>query len=315
MERHFSFKLPENRHFDVIGLGLNAVDHIITVPHYPEFNSKIRLLSHSEQPGGQVASAMTALARLGCKTRYIGKVGDDEAGKLQLSRLRTEGIEHSYVKCVSQTTNQIAFIIIDAKSGERTIIWDRDEKLAFEAQEVEETAISSGKVLHIDGHDVEADIIAAEFAHKAGMAVVIDVDNFYPGADKLLPHVDFLVTSSDFPFRVTGIRENKTALARLKEISGSYFVAMTLGKDGVMAYHEGEYLIVPGFEIDCQDTTGAGDAFHGGFIYGLLQNMSIKETLRFANAVAAMKCQKLGAQTGLPSLLEVKKFLSEKTKL
>ncbi|KAF0248838.1 MAG: ribokinase-like domain-containing protein [bacterium] len=312
MERNFSFALPENRPFDVVGLGLNAVDHIITVPHYPEFNTKIRLLSHSQQPGGQVASALTALARLGCKTRYIGKVGDDQAGQLQLSRLKAEGIEHTYTKCVSQATNQIAFIIIDSKTGERTIIWDRDERLAIQAEEVEEAAICAGKILHIDGHDVEADISAAQFAHKANMAVVIDVDNFYPGADKLLPHIDFLVTSSDFPGRVTGISDYKAALAKLKEISGSYFVAMTLGKEGVLAYHEGEYLTVRGFEIDCSDTTGAGDAFHGGFIYGLLQSMTIKETLRFANAVAAMKCQKLGAQTGLPSLAEVNKFLSER---
>jgi sulfofructose kinase len=315
VERNFSFNLPKCRPFDVVGLGLNAVDHIITVPHYPEFNTKLRLLSHNQQPGGQVASALTALARLGCKTRYIGKVGDDQAAKLQLSRLKAEGIEHSYVKSISQTTNQIAFIIIDASSGERTIIWDRDERLAFQAQEVEEMAICEGKVLHIDGHDVEADIRAAQIAHKAKMAVVIDVDNFYPGADKLLPHIDFLITSSDFPRRVTNISDYKDALAKLKEISGSYFVAMTLGKEGVLAYHEGEYLTVPGFEVDCRDTTGAGDAFHGGFIYALLQSMSIEETLRFANAVAAMKCQKLGAQTGLPSLVEVNKFLSERSKI
>jgi sugar/nucleoside kinase (ribokinase family) len=315
VERNFSFNLPKDRPFDIVGLGLNAVDHVITVPHYPEFNSKIRLLSHSQQPGGQVASALTALARLGCKTRYIGKVGDDEAGRLQLSRLKIENVEHSYVKTVKNAANQIAFIIIDAKNGERTILWDRDDRLAFQAEEVKEEAIISAKILHIDGHDVEADIVAAQYAHKAGMAVVIDVDNYYPGADKLLPHIDFLVTSSDFPYRVTQIKDNKLALAKLKEISGSYFVAMTLGKEGVLAYHDGEYLTVPGFEINCQDTTGAGDAFHGGFIYGLLNCLSVKETLRFANAVAAMKCEKLGAQTGLPTLEEVKKFLLERPNL
>jgi sulfofructose kinase len=312
VEKNFNFPLPENRPFDVVGLGLNAVDHIIVVPKYPEFNTKIRLSNHSQQPGGQVATALTALARLGCKTRYIGKVGSDFSGDLQLSRLKAEGVEHSFVKQIANATNQIAFIIIDEQNGERTIIWDRDEKLAFSAEEVEEEAISSGKILHIDGHDVAADILAAQMAHKAGMAVVIDVDNFYPGADKLLPFVDFLVTSSDFPRRVTGISEPKQALAKLKEVSGSYFVAMTLGQDGVLAYHEGEYLQVPGFEIICRDTTGAGDAFHGGFIYALLNEMSILETLRFANAVAAMKCLHLGAQTGLPTLAEVKNFLAGK---
>jgi sugar/nucleoside kinase (ribokinase family) len=311
VERNFSFNLPKDREFDVVGLGLNAVDHVVVVPHYPEFNTKIRLLSHSQQPGGQVATALTSLARLGCKTRYIGKIGDDLSGQLQLSRLTAEGVEHKYLKCIPGATSQIAFIIIDSRNGERTIIWDRDDKLAFAPEEVEENVIATGKILHIDGHDVAADIVAAQMAHKAGMAVVIDVDNFYPDADKLLPYVDFLVTSSDFPRRVTGISDHKESLAKLKEISGSYFVAMTLGRDGVLAYHEGEYLHVNGFEIDCRDTTGAGDAFHGGFIYGLLANMTITETLRFANAVAAIKCTQMGAQTGLPTLEQVKAFLAK----
>ncbi|MEW6732185.1 MAG: PfkB family carbohydrate kinase [Acidobacteriota bacterium] len=311
----FNFSLPTTRPFDVVGFGLNAVDHVIVVPHYPEFNSKIRLREHSRQPGGQVASALTALARLGCRTRYIGKVGDDDAGALQFARLASEGIEHSYVQRVAGATNQIAFIIIDANSGERTILWDRDERLAFMPEEVNASAIATGKILHIDGHDVDADIAAAQAAHAAGMAVVIDVDNFYPGADRLLPLVDFLITSSDFPRRATGVTEPREALKRLKEISGSYFVAMTLGREGVLAYHEQEYLHVPGFAVECRDTTGAGDAFHGGFIYGLLQGMSIIETLRFANAVAALKCKQLGAQSGLPTRAQVESFLKQQPEI
>jgi sugar/nucleoside kinase (ribokinase family) len=308
----FNITLPADRPFDVVGFGLNAVDHIIVVDRYPEFNSKTRLRAHSLQAGGQVASALTALARLGFRARYIGKIGDDEAGALQQARLTAEGIEHSYAHQVANAANQIAFIIIDAASGERTIIWDRDERLAFQPQELDATAITAGKILHIDGHDVEADIRAAQLAHSAGMAVVIDVDNFYPGADQLLPHIDFLITSADFPRRATGIEEPRRALAKLKEMSGSYFVAMTLGREGALAYHEGEYIHVPAFEIECRDTTGAGDAFHGGFIAGLLQDLDIKETLRFAHAVAAIKCRHYGAQAGLPTRAEVIKFLSER---
>lgn len=307
----FELTLPQDREYDVVGFGLNAVDEIIVVANYPEFNSKIRLREHSAQTGGQIASALTALARLGCRTSYIGKVGDDAAGNLVLSRLAAEGIEHSSVIQVAGSRNQIAFIIIDATNGERTIIWDRDDRLAFAAEELDPARIVQGKILHIDGHDVAADIRAAEIAHNAGMPVVIDVDNFYPGADKLLPHIDYLVTSSDFPRRVTGISEPREALTRLKEISGSYFVAMTMGRNGVLAYHQGEYIQVPGFAIECRDTTGAGDAFHGGFIYGLLQGMDIMETLRVANAVAAMKCLQYGAQSGLPTLVELEKFLSQ----
>lgn len=305
----FELSLPEGREYDVVGFGLNAVDHIVVVPAYPEFNTKIRLIEHSRQTGGQVASAMTALQRLGCKTRYIGKCGSDDAGRLVLERLAREGIEHSYVIQVPDAANQIAYILIDSRNGERTIIWDRDERLAFEPDELNPQAIASGRVLHIDGHDVEADIRAAEIARAAGMPVVIDVDNYYAGAERLLPLVDYLVTSSDFPRRFTGISNPKEALVRLKEMSGSYFVAMTLGKDGVLAYHEGEFIHVPGFEVECLDTTGAGDAFHGGFIYGLLQGYTIEQTLRVANAVAAHKCRSYGAQNGLPTLAQLEEFL------
>ncbi len=305
----FELSLPEGREYDVVGFGLNAVDHIVVVPSYPEFNTKIRLIEHSRQTGGQVASAMTALQRLGCKTRYIGKCGSDDAGRLVLERLTREGIEHSYVIQVPDAANQIAYILIDSRNGERTIIWDRDEQLAFKPDELNPQAIASGRILHIDGHDVEADIRAAEIARAAGMPVVIDVDNYYAGAERLLPLVDYLVTSSDFPRRFTGISNPKEALVRLKEVSGSYFVAMTLGKDGVLAYHEGEFIHVPGFDVECLDTTGAGDAFHGGFIYGLLQGYTIEQTLKVANAVAALKCRSYGAQNGLPTLTQLEEFL------
>lgn len=309
----FELKLPEGRAYDVVGFGLNAVDHIVVVPAYPEFNTKVRLIEHSRQTGGQVASALTALQRLGCKTRYIGKCGSDDAGRLVLERLALEGIDQSYVIQVPDAYNQIAYILIDSRNGERTIVWDRDERLAFTPDEINPEAIVSGRILHIDGHDVEADIRAAQIARAASMPVVIDVDNYYPGADRLLPLVDFLITSSDFPRRVTGISSPKEALVKLKEISGSYFVAMTLGKDGVLAYHKNQFIHVPGFEVECRDTTGAGDAFHGGFIYGLLQGYTIEQTLRVANAVAAHKCLSYGAQNGLPTLAELQDFLQARS--
>lgn len=305
----FELSLPEGRAYDVVGFGLNAVDHIVVVPTYPEFNTKVRLIEHSRQTGGQVASAMTALQRLGCKTRYIGKCGGDDAGRLVLQQLAHEGIDYSHVIQVPEASNQIAYILIDSRNGERTIVWDRDDRLAFKPDEIDPEVITSGRILHIDGHDVEADIRAAQIARAAGMPVVIDIDNYYSGADRLLPLVDFLITSSDFPRRVTGISSPKEALVRLKEVSGSYFVAMTLGKDGVLAYHNSHFIHVPGFEVECRDTTGAGDAFHGGFIYGLLQGYTIEQTLRVANAVAAYKCRSYGAQSGLPTLAQLEEFL------
>jgi sugar/nucleoside kinase (ribokinase family) len=301
----FGLSLPANKPFDVVGCGLNAIDYLITVPHYPAFNSKVRLVDCTLRPGGQAATAMVTLARLGCRTRYIGAVGFDDLGTRQLASLAEAGVEHSQVKIVEGATSQLAFIIIDQQTGERTIIWARDERLTMQPQGLDRQAVTSGRILHLDGHDVAASIQAARWAREEQIPVVIDLDNAYPGVEHLLPLIDYLVTSSDFPQRVTGISDHRAGLKALKERYGNYFVAMTLGADGALAYHDGEYIHAPGFKVDCRDTTGAGDAFRGGFIYGLLQGMSLAETLRFANAVAALNCQALGARGGLPTLEQV----------
>jgi sugar/nucleoside kinase (ribokinase family) len=298
--------------FDAVAFGLNAVDHLIVVPHFPEFNTKIPYLAHKVAPGGQCATAMVTLARLGLKTRYIGKVGNDDTGKLQINSLISEGVDTSSIIIEDGAESQTAFILIDKASGERTVIWNRDEKLGISEEEVDRDAVTSGRVLHLDGHEVRASIVAAQYAREAGIPTVLDIDNIYPEAERLLPLIDFLISSSTFPERMIGESDLRTALKILAEKNGSYLTAATLGEDGVLAYIQGEYIHSPGFKVECRDTTGAGDAFHGGFIYGMLNGYSVEEALRFSNAVAALKCLDLGARTALPRLDEVEKFLADK---
>lgn len=305
----FGIELPSGKPFDAVALGLNAADHLIVVPHYPGFNSKVELLSHTLAPGGQCATAMVALARLGMRSRYIGKVGSDDLGRFQISSLESEGVECSGVTIAEGSESQIAFILIDEASGERTVIWHRDERLMIEASEVDRNAVISGRVLLLDGHNVAASIAAARYARDAGVPTVLDIDNIYDGSDELFPLIDFLVSSTSFPLRMTRESDLQTALKKLSEMTGSLFVAATLGQDGVLAYFNGRFIHSPAFTVDCKDTTGAGDAFHGGFIYGLLAGLSIEETLRFANAVAALKCRGIGARTSLPTLEEVNELL------
>lgn len=307
---NFAIPLPENKPFDAVALGLNAVDHLIVVPHYPEFNSKVKFLSHTLAAGGQCATAMVALARLGLRTRYIGKVGDDETGRFQLRSLVSEGIEAADVMVVAGAESQVAFIIVDEPSGERTVIWNRDERLLIAPDEVDREAVTSARALLLDGHNVAASIRAAEYARAAGVPTVLDIDNIYEGAEELLPLIDFLISSQTFPERMTGEADLQTALKKLQTQTGSHFVAATLGVEGVLAYFQGAYIYSPAFPVRCADTTGAGDAFHGGFIYGLLAGLSVEETLRFANAVAGLKCRDIGARTALPRLYEVNALLA-----
>ncbi len=139
-----------------------------------------------------------------------------------------------------------------------------------------------------------------------------DTDNVYPGCAELLPLIDVLITSKEFPRRLTGIREERAALIELKARYGCAVVGMTLGERGAALYHEGSFLEVPAYPVPggCRDTTGAGDAFHTGFLYGMLQGEEIEACLRLGCAVAALKCRALGARTALPFTPELHNFLS-----
>ncbi|HZM87093.1 MAG TPA: PfkB family carbohydrate kinase [Blastocatellia bacterium] len=305
----FGIEIPTGKPFDAVALGLNAVDHLIVVPQYPGFNSKVPLISHTIAPGGQCATAMVALARLGMRASYIGKVGSDDFGRLQIHSLKSEGVESSGVMVVDGAESQIAYIVVDEPSGERTVIWHRDERLMIGVDEIDPEAVTSGRALLLDAHNVAASIAAARFARAAGVPTVLDIDNIYPGVEELLPLIDFLISSTSFPLRLTEEANLRVALKKLQSLTGSLFVAATLGREGVLAYFQEEYIHSPAFTVDCRDTTGAGDAFHGGFIYGLLAGHSVEHTLRFANAVAGLKCRAIGARTALPTLEEVNELL------
>src|SRR5205085_2697841 len=148
----FGITPPAGKPFDAVALGLNAVDHLIVAPRYPEFNSKVPYKSHRLAGGGQCASALVALARLGLRERYIGKVGDDDVGRFQINSVVSEGVTAD-IAVVAGAETQTAFIIIDEATGERTILWNRDPKVATQPDEVDRDAVTSGRVLHLDGHD------------------------------------------------------------------------------------------------------------------------------------------------------------------
>ncbi len=307
----FPFVLPGQREFDAVGFGLNAVDHLIVVPEFPEFDTKSRLLEHKQATGGQVATTMVALQRLGLKTAYAGRFGSDAAGKFGFDNLKTEGVNTNFAEVIEGARNQIAFIIIDARNGERTIIWDRDEKLGYTADEAPIELAAGGRVLHLDAHDPAPCVRIAGAARDAQTIVTADIDNIYEGALELLPLIDVLIGSKEFPHRVTGIADERTALVELKARYGCAVVGMTKGAAGAVVYCEGQFIESPAFAVPggCRDTTGSGDAFHGGLLYGLLTGEDLETSLRFANAVAAMKCRALGARTALPAKGELVEFL------
>ncbi len=287
---------------DVTGLGLNAMDTICVVPRFPEANRKIRLNDVRVEPGGQVATALITCARLGLKARYIGSVGNDHVGLAQLDSLRSEGLELE-IRQVQGASSQTAIILLEEGVGERTILWSRDPQLSYPAAELRREHIISSRLLHLDGCDSAAALQAARWAREAQIPVVIDVDELYDDStEELLRSVDYLIASSDF---ADDPRE-------LADRYGCPVVGVTRGAKGALFVDHGRLLTSAAFQVPVADTTGAGDVFHGAFIYGLLQKWPLDDVIRFAHAVAAMKCMHIGARRGIPMLPEVREFLMQR---
>lgn len=310
---NFPFKLRADAAFDAVGFGTNAVDFLIQVPQYPEFNSKVRLLDYAQAAGGEVATTMAGLARLGLKTSYVGRFGDDAAGDLGYASLKDEGVDLGLAERIAGTRTQIAFIVIDARNGERTVIWDRDAKLGYGEAEAPLDAVADTRVLHLTPHDTEACIRLARAARENGVIVSTDIDRVFDGIERLLPLVDILLASSDFPEKITGAADHKDSLTRLHEKFGCPIIGITLGDSGSLILGPEGFVESPAYPVPggCRDTTGAGDSFRVGFLYGLIKGRSIEETSRMANGVAALKCRAVGARTSLPTEAELSSFLEK----
>ena len=295
--------------FDVVGVGLNATDTLLLLPKFPAYAGKVPFESEILSPGGQVASAMVACARLGLRVKYIGTVGDDERGRIQMESLRDTGINLDDVELRENCANQSAYILIDESTGERTILWRRDDCLALDPARITPERILGARLVHIDGHDTAAVARAAGIARQNRIPVTVDVDTIYPGFDRVLPNVDYLVASSEFPSRWTGEKDPFRALERIQDEYRMRVAAMTLGEFGALARVDGRLIYSPGFVVKCVDTTGAGDVFHGAFCYAVIESMPMRETLDFCNAMGALNCTAMGARGGIATFEQARDLI------
>lgn len=292
------------KQFDLVGIGLNATDTLILVSHFPAYAGKAPIDAETLSPGGQVASALVTVAKLGKRVKYIGTVGDDERGRVQLASLNETGIDLSDVEVRANCANQTAYIIIDQSTGERTVFWARPDCLRLEPESITPEKIAGARMLHIDGHDTPAVEKAATIARGLGIPVSVDVDTIYHGFDRVLTQVDYLVASSEFPAQWTTERDPFRALEMIQNEYKMKVAAMTLGAHGALARVDGKFYYSPAFVVNCVDTTGAGDVFHGAFCYAVLVGMPMRETLDFANAMGALNCTRIGARGGIATLSE-----------
>ncbi len=295
----------------MVGIGLNATDTLLLVQEFPPYAGKVPFDREMLSPGGQVATAMVSCARLGLRAKYIGTVGDDLRGDIQRQSLEGTGVDIGSVIVRENCPNQTAYIIIDERTGERTVLWQRADGLKLLPEEIREADIASARMLHIDGFDIDASAYASELARRNGIPVSIDVDTVYPGFEAVLKNVDYLVAGSGWPAKWTGESDPFKALTALQAEYGMKVAAMTLGDYGSLARNGGRWYYSAAFEVACLDTTGAGDVFHGGFCYAILEGMPLNQALEFANAAAALNCTAVGARGNVASRPEVDSLIAK----
>jgi sulfofructose kinase len=294
------------RSVDVVGVGQISLDRVWLTAAGEGGSPPVGL---PEFTGGQVATAVLALARLGARCVYLGAVGGDAEASRVLEPLERARVDCSAVVHVAEGRTRRALIRVDPAGGERRVQPERDPRVRLEPADLERRHIEGSRALLIDAEDPEASLWAARVANAAGVAVVLDADRRGHGVESLLPVTDFPIVSHEFAeaFSDGSVREALRSLASRSR----HLAVVTLGAKGAIAQarDSDEVIESPAFEVEARDTTGAGDVFHAAFIWGLLGGLDARAALRTANAAAAMSCRALGAQGGLPDREGLAAFL------
>ncbi len=293
---------------DLVGVGLNATDTLIALANYPARGSKVEYRSANVLPGGQVATAVVACQHWGMSTRYVGVLGDDTAATLHREAFTRAGVEMQLISVPGGASPQ-SLILVDG-GGERTVLCRRDERVALKSGDLDRQWIVNARALHVDGYDTEAATVAAGWARAAGIPVIADLDELYPGMDELLENVDYLIVSRDIPSRLMAEPDLEMALRQMQRRYGCRLTAATLGHEGVLAWNGKQLHHTSAYRVPVVDTTGAGDIFHAGFIYGLLQNWPLERQLDFSCAAAALNCMAIGARGGIQAIETIEEFMA-----
>lgn len=294
---------------EVVGLGQACVDYLGRVSSYPCEDGKVELLDLRSQCGGPASTALVTLSRLGVKTSFLGSISDDPIGVEILKGLRGDRVDFSFLKITPGHTSQFAFIAISRESGNRTIFWHRGRVPPLKKEDVDLSPFVGARVLHLDGLMIEASIEAARQAKARGLKVVLDAGTMRDGSLELVSQIDVLIASARFAVPLVG--EDSPAETALEALSrfGPKEIVITLGSKGSVGWNRGEIIGQSAFPVEVVDTTGAGDVYHGAYLYGLLQGWDMRKCMRFASATSALKCRVIGARAGIPTLEEVTRFL------
>jgi sugar/nucleoside kinase (ribokinase family) len=302
----------DRKTWDVVGVGASSVDTVTVLPAWPQphgSSAKMRIRSQHVCSGGQTATALATCASFGLRACYAGAIGDDDNGRRVRSALAERGVDVTHA-IVRAAPNQHALILLDETSGERIVLWERDDRLSLDVAEIPVDVLTAARVIHVDDVDQRAAIRAASVGRERGITVTSDLDRMTDDTGALVAAVTVPIFAEHLTQQLSGERDQERALRKLRRHHAGLLV-VTLGRDGAIALDGDRLHVAPAFPVNAIDTTGAGDVFRGALIYGLLQDWPVDRMLRFANGAAAVSCTRLGAMNGVPTLGEASRMAGD----
>ncbi|WP_449546846.1 sugar kinase [Lelliottia amnigena] len=289
-------------------VGITVLDRIWYLADLPKEGGKYVANNYTEVGGGPAATAAVAAAKLGADVDFIGRVGDDDTGSRLLAELESLGVNTRFTRIFKGARSSQSAVLVDA-SGERIIANYPSPDLPAEADWLQDIDFSQWDVVLADVRWHDGAKQALSLARQQGVTTVLDADITPQDIADLVALSDHAAFSAPGLQRMTQIAEAESALKKAQTLTNGH-VYVTQGKDGCYWLEKGALSYLPAFQIDVVDTTGAGDVFHGALAVGLAQNQPTQDAVRFASAVAALKCTRPGGRAGIPDCDQTRSFLS-----
>ena len=311
-----AFILPPSpgKAFDLFGFGVAAVDDLIETRFFPQPGSKVEVFSRARQGGGLCATALVAAARLGLRCMYGGFLGRNELSEFTRQTLRDEGIEVLEEMPFPDAEPFHSIILVDRSTGERTILYSRENVVGLRSHHVRADLIATSRALFVDHFSPEGTLYACQVARKFGIPIIADIESVNEaGVREVMAMTDHLIMPTRLAIELTGCDDVESLVISLAQQRAC--TAVTDGPRGCWYVEGGGDLQVrhqPAFEVEVVDTTGCGDVFHGAYAAGLLSGRTIADSIRFASAAAAIKATRRGGQLGIPDCETVERFLAER---
>ncbi len=296
---------------DIVGIGANVCDTLLTVPFFPKEDTKLKASATVQSGGGPCATGLVAAAKLGAKCSYIGTLTDDGAGVFLKGDLEKYEVSTKLTEIKKGFISFASTILLSEETASRTCIFDRGNIPHTVLSDCQKKAIADAEILMVDGNDLSAAIDGAKVARENGTKVLYDAGGLYEGIEELLKLTDILIPSEEFALGHTKCDNAEDAAKKLFEEFSPEVVVITQGKNGGVIFDGKEIKKYSAFLVDAVDSNGSGDVFHGAYAFSLVQGYDYEKSAIFSSAVSAIKCTGIGARESVPDFKTVEKFLKE----